>query len=160
LQGVNMSKLIFGDRITINAPILVGSSAQIWDPSGEKILLTKRGDNGRWCLPGGQLDSGESVSETCVREVLEETGLEVEVEKLISVYSSPDMLLVYDDEHQYQVVSFHFSVSVVGGKLGLSNETTDVGFFTLDEINSMDVMEHHQQRIEDALLRDNETIVR
>lgn len=155
-----MSKLIFGDRITTNSPILVGSSAQIWDPSGEKILLIKREDNGRWCLPGGQLDSGESVSETCVREVLEETGLEVEVEKLISVYSSPDMLLVYDDEHQYQVISFHFSVSVIRGKLRLSNETTDIGYFTLDEINNMDVMEHHQQRIEDALLRYKKTIVR
>jgi ADP-ribose pyrophosphatase YjhB (NUDIX family) len=155
-----MSRLIFGDRIARNAPILVGSSAQIWDPAGEKILLTKRGDNGRWCLPGGQLDSGESVSETCIREVFEETGLIVEIERLISVYSSPDMLLVYDDEHQFQVISFHFSVKVTGGHLGLSNETTDVGYFSVDEIKEMDVMEHHLQRIDDALQRKQETIIR
>ena len=74
-----MSKLIFGERIGKGLPLLVGSSAQIYDPTGELILLTKRGDNGRWCLPGGQLDSGESVTETCAREVLEETGLIVEV---------------------------------------------------------------------------------
>jgi ADP-ribose pyrophosphatase YjhB (NUDIX family) len=155
-----MSKLIYGDRIGKNAPILVGSSAQIWDPAGEKILLTKRGDNGRWCLPGGQLDSGESVTETCSREVLEETGLVVDVGQLIGVYSNPHMLLSYDDEHQYQLVSFHFAVTITGGEIGLSNETTDVGFFSLDEIKNMDVMEHHQQRIEDALLGQNETIVR
>lgn len=155
-----MSQLIFGNRIGKNLPLLVGSSAQIYDSTGRKILLTKRGDNGRWCLPGGQLDSGESVSETCAREVLEETGLVVEVGHLIAVYSSPDMVLSYNDEHKFQVISFHFEVNVIGGKLGLSNETTDVGYFSLDDIENMDVMEHHQQRIDDAVLRKRETIVR
>jgi len=155
-----MTHLVYGKRIGRNAPILVGSSAQIYDPTGEKILLTKRGDNSRWCLPGGQLDSGESVSETCAREVLEETGLMVKVGHLIAVYSSPDMLLSYDEDHQYQVISFHFDVTITGGELGLSNETSDVGYFSLDEIKNMDVMEHHLQRIEDGLLGKLETIVR
>ena len=155
-----MSQLIFGNRIGKNLPLLVGSSAQIYDSTGEKILLTKRGDNGRWCLPGGQLDSGESVSETCAREVMEETGLVVEVGHLIAVYSSPNMVLSYDNVHKYQVISFHFEVTIIGGELGLSNETTDVGYFSLNEINNMDVMEHHQQRIDDGLLKTKETIVR
>lgn len=155
-----MSKLIYGIRIGKNAPLLVGSSAMITDASGEKILLTKRGDNGRWCLPGGQLESGESVSETCVREVLEETGLEVDLGRLIAVYTSPDMVLYYDEDHQYQVISFHFAATVTGGELGLSNETTAVGYFSLDEIQTMDVMEHHLQRIEDGLLGKKETIIR
>lgn len=155
-----MSELIFGDRIGKGLPLLVGSSAQIYDPAGEKILLTKRGDNGRWCLPGGQLDSGESVTETCAREVLEETGLIVEVGRLIAVYSSPDMILSYDDDHKYQVISFHFEVKVIGGELGLSNETTEVGYYSLEEIKTMDVMEHHLQRIMDGLSRIQDTIVR
>ncbi len=155
-----MSKLIYGDRIGKNAPLLVGSSAQIYDSTGEKILLTRRGDNGRWCLPGGQLDSGESVSETCVREVLEETGLVVKVGHLIAVYSSPDMILSYGENHQYQVISFHFEADVTEGELGLSNETTEVGYFLPAEIKNMDVMEHHLQRIEDGLLGKKETIVR
>ena len=155
-----MSKLIYGKRIGTGAPLLVGSSAQITDPTGKKILLTKRGDNGRWCLPGGQLDSGESAAETCAREVLEETGLEVDVGRLIAVYTSPDMLLSYDEDHQYQVISFHFAAAITGGQLGLSNETTDVGYFSREEIQDMDVMEHHLQRIDDGLLGQNETIVR
>ena len=155
-----MSKLIFGDRIGRNLPTLVGSSAQIYDSTGEKILLTRRGDNGRWCLPGGQLDSGESVAETCAREVLEETGLIVEVGRLIAVYSSPNMVLFYDDDHKYQVISFHFEVKVIGGELGLSNETTEVGYYAIDEINNMDVMEHHLERINDGLSEKTETIVR
>ena len=106
------------------------------------------------------MESGESVSETCVREVLEETGLEVDLGRLIAVYTSPDMVLYYDEDHQYQVISFHFAATVTGGELGLSNETTDVGYFSLDEIQTMDVMEHHLQRIEDGLLGKKETIVR
>ena len=155
-----MSKLIYGKRIAKGAPILVGSSALVWDQTKHKILLTRRGDNGRWCLPGGQLDSGETVEETCIREVLEETGLEVLPERLIAVYSNPDMLLYYDEDHQYQVISFHFEARVVGGKLCLSDETTDVGFFALDEIQNMDVMEHHLQRIQDGLVETEITIVR
>jgi len=155
-----MTKLIFGDRIGKNSPLLVGSSAQILDSSGKKVLLTKRGDNGRWCLPGGQLDSGESVAETCAREVLEETGLMVQVEQLIGVYSNPNMLLSYDDQHQYQIVSFHFLVTVTGGELGLSNETTDFGYFSQDEISTMDLMEHHQLRIADAFAGQKETFIR
>jgi len=155
-----MSKLLFGDRIGRNLPTLVGSSAQIYDSTGKKILLTRRGDNGRWCLPGGQLDSGESVAETCAREVLEETGLIVEVGRLIAVYSSPNMVLFYDDDHKYQVISFHFEVKVIGGELGLSNETTEVGYYAIDEINNMDVMEHHLERINDGLSEKTETIVR
>jgi len=155
-----MTKLIFGDRIGKNSPLLVGSSAQILDSSGKKVLLTKRGDNGRWCLPGGQLDSGESVAETCAREVLEETGLMVQVGQLIGVYSNPNMLLSYDDQHQYQIVSFHFLVTVTGGELGLSNETTDFGYFSQDEISTMDLMEHHQLRIADAFAGQKETFIR
>ena len=155
-----MTKLIFGDRIGKNSPLLVGSSAQILDSSGKKVLLTKRGDNGRWCLPGGQLDSGESVAETCAREVLEETGLMVQVGQLIGVYSNPNMLLSYDDQHQYQIISFHFLVTVTGGELGLSNEITDFGYFSQDEISTMDLMEHHQLRIADAFAGQKETFIR
>jgi 8-oxo-dGTP pyrophosphatase MutT (NUDIX family) len=44
---------------------------------GERLLLTKRSDNGQWCLPGGGIDPGERPAEAAEREVLEETGLTV-----------------------------------------------------------------------------------
>lgn len=59
----------------------------------EKILLIKRGFDpfkGSWALPGGFIEYGETVEEATVREVKEETGLDVEPVKLIGVYSSPD----------------------------------------------------------------------
>lgn len=155
-----MARLIYGDRITTDAVVLVGASAMIVDATGEKVLLTRRADNGRWCLPGGRLDAGESISETCTREVLEETGLEVKVGQLVGVYSDPNMLLTYPDGNRYQLIAFHFATQVTGGTIGLSNETTDVGYFAREEIAELDLMDHHRIRIEDAFERHQGTLVR
>ncbi|MBZ0275176.1 MAG: NUDIX hydrolase, partial [Anaerolineae bacterium] len=81
----------------------------------------------------------------------EETGLKVSVSHLVGVYSSPDFLVEYADGNRVQIVALHFEAQVTGGMLGLSDETTEVGYFTLPEIAAMDVMEHHRQRITDAL---------
>jgi len=155
-----MSKLIYGDRVGKTGKIIVGASAMIWDTEGEKILLTRRSDNGRWCLPGGRVDPGESVAETCAREVCEETGLSVKVGKLIGVYSDPNMLLTYEDGNAYQLIALHFDASVTNGELELSSETTDIGYFSMDELSNLDVMDHHLQRIEDGILRQKEAFVR
>ena len=74
-QGkIGMSKLVYGDRIGKDGQLRPGASAIIYGESKEYVLLTRRSDNGRWCLPGGGMDPGESVAEACAREVLEETG--------------------------------------------------------------------------------------
>lgn len=57
--------------------------------------------NGQWCVPGGYMESGESVTEACVREVFEETRLRVEVKGLVGVYTSPHYLLEYPDGHRW-----------------------------------------------------------
>jgi 8-oxo-dGTP pyrophosphatase MutT (NUDIX family) len=140
-----------GDRIGKGAVIAVGSAAVIFeDARREKILLTRRSDNRRWCLPGGQMESGESAAETCVREVFEETGLRVEVVKLIGIYTSPDFVIQHHDGPRKQLVAMCFEAKVVGGTLGLSNETTEFGWFTPAEIKTMDLIEVHRQRIADA----------
>lgn len=54
-----------------------------------KILLTKREDFEVWCLPGGAVDEGESLAQAAIREAREETGLEVELTRLVGVYSRP-----------------------------------------------------------------------
>ena len=90
-----MAKIIEGERIGKLGRLALGCSATIFDSSRQKVLLTRRTDNGRWCLPGGRTESGESVIETCERETLEETGLEVRVVRLLGIYSSPHRLVEY-----------------------------------------------------------------
>jgi 8-oxo-dGTP pyrophosphatase MutT (NUDIX family) len=148
-----MAKLVFGKRIAKEAVIRPSAAAVIFDETGEKVLITQRTDNSRWCLPGGGMDSGESVEEACVREVMEETGLEVQVSRLIGIYSSPDSMIIYADGNKIQGFTAVFEAKITGGKLGLSNETLDAGFYSLDDMKEIDLMENSWQRIEDALAR-------
>jgi 8-oxo-dGTP pyrophosphatase MutT (NUDIX family) len=146
-----MAKLIYGERIGQAAKLMVGTAAIIFDVARERVLLTRRADNGRWCLPGGQLEPGESAEEGCVREVWEETGLQVAIRRLVGIYTSPHRITEYRDGSRHQIVAFGFEAEVVGGELGLSNETTAYGYFSQAEMGQIDVMEHHLERIADAL---------
>ncbi|MBD0270153.1 MAG: NUDIX domain-containing protein [Cyanobacteria bacterium Co-bin8] len=145
-----MVKLVYGDRIGKLGHIIVGCSATIRDGNWEKVLLTRRTDNGRWCLPGGRMDPGESIEEACCREALEETGLQVTVKRLLGIYTSPHCLLEYADGERCQVVAMNFEAVVIGGELRLSDETTEYGYFSAAEIDQLDVMEHHLERIHDT----------
>ncbi len=145
--------LLHGDRIGATAPLLVATTAAIFDASGEKVLLTRRADNGRWCLPGGQLEPGESAAEGCAREALEETGLEIHLTRLIGVYSSPHQVAAYPDGHRYQVVALLFAAQVAGGQPQLSPETTAWGWYGPTELDALDIMEHHRQRLPDIFAR-------
>ena len=97
------------------------------------------------------MEPGESAAETCEREVLEETGLSVRVRRLVGIYSHSDQLIVYPDGGRFQIVALHFEAEITGGKLGLSNETSDFGYFTLQEIEGMEMFDRHKERIIDTL---------
>lgn len=106
------------------------------------------------------MESGESVEECCRREVFEETGLEVQTCRLIGIYSNRDQLVIYGDGHEVQIVVLSFEARITGGKLGLSDETTAVDFFTILEAESMPIHGRHLERIKDALLDQNTPIIR
>jgi len=147
-----MSKLIYGDRIGRDAELAPGATAIIFDASRKNVLLTQRSDNGRWCLPGGFMDPGESAEEACIRESMEETGLEVRVTRLVGIYTSPDQIIEYEDGQRCQAVAMTFEAEVAGGELRLSDETTNHGYFPVESLNNVDLMEHHLERIQDAVM--------
>ena len=155
-----MAKIITGHRIGQNGIIRVGCSAVVFDPQGQKILLTRREDNNQWCLPGGGMEPGESASETCIREVEEETGLKVKIKRLIGVYTIPDELVVYRDGNKIQLVALCFEAEIVGGELRLSCETTEYGYFSYQEIQELDLLFNHRQRIKDAYSQETMTFIR
>lgn len=104
--------------------------------------------------------TGESVEEACAREVIEETGLVVQVGKLVGVYSTPHRIVEYQDGNQRQIVGLCFEAEITGGELTLSDETTEFGYFSPAEIEPMFLMEHHRERIADALQKRDTTFVR
>ena len=155
-----MTKIITGPRVGQNGTIRVGCSAVIFDKSREKILLTRREDNNQWCLPSGGMEPGESASETCIREVEEETGLQVAIKHLIGIYTTPDELIVYQDGNRIQLVALCFEAEIVGGELRMSCETTEYGYFSYQEIQKLDLLLNHAQRIKDAYSGETTTFIR
>ncbi|PIV26587.1 MAG: NUDIX hydrolase [Anaerolineae bacterium CG03_land_8_20_14_0_80_58_20] len=152
-----MTQILYGDRLGREGKIRLGCSAAIINDEG-KILLTRRLDNGQWRLPSGGVEAGESPSEAVIREVFEETCLRVRVKRLVGVYSDPNQLVMYADGVKVQIVAIRFEVEVTGGALGLSNETSGFGYFSLKEMEGMEMLGHHKKRIEDTLLRKAEAV--
>ena len=154
-----MTQVLYGPRLGREGKIRVGCSAIIFDDGG-RFLLTRRSDNGQWCLPSGGLEPGESVEEACIREVFEETGLHVRIKRLVGIYSNHNQLVVYSESDKFQIVAIHFEAKITGGVLGLSDETTDFGFFSLDETEEIDLMQSHRERVLDSVTKQMKIIVK
>jgi len=155
-----MVEFIHGERVGKLGRLAVGCSAGILDPTGNKILLVRRVDNGRWAVPGGYMEPGESAAEASAREVLEETGLQVRVGRLIAVYSNPNILVEYPDGSRYQIVALYFAAEPIGGELRPSSETTEVGYFSPGEIEQLEMGKFDRQRVTDAFSRQEAAFVR
>ena len=155
-----MVKIIQGERVCKQARLAVGCSAAVLDATGQKILLVRRSDNRRWAVPGGYMEPGESFTEGCMREVLEETGLEVRVGQLVAVYTSPHVLVDYGNENRFQLVVLHFAAKAAGGDLKTGEETTEVGYFSREEIEQMDMSGFNRQRVDDGFAAQTVTFVR
>lgn len=153
-------RFVYGDRIGRDAALRIGCSAVVLNPEGDQVLLTKRQDNGRWCLPSGAMEPGESAEEACVRETLEETGLVVSITRLVGVYSDPNVVQEYVDGNRYQLLGICFQAVIVGGDMSTSDETSDVRFVALKDLDQFDVIERHLTRIAHAVSGQSEAFFR
>lgn len=119
------------EKIGHDKLIVTGSSAAILDNSN-RVLLQKRADKNCWGFPGGLAELEESFTETAVREVKEETGLDVQVDELIGIYSKYSHEFANGDKIQ-PVVAF-FKCTKVGGEFYCDKkETLDLQYFAFDE---------------------------
>ena len=136
-----------------------GVSAVILTERG--VLLQQRDDNRLWGLPGGAVDPGESVSEAVIREVREETGLEVEPVRLIGVYSAPEnhQIVTYPDGNVIHYVSTTFECRIVGGTLACGDESLALEWFDPERLPD-DLLPMSRIRIRDALARQIGAFVR
>lgn len=125
--------------------------AVVLDP-GRRVLLVKRRDNGLWALPTGHVEPGETVIAAVVRELEEETGLTVRVERLSGLYSSPDTQVVaFPDGRVEHFVTACFLCTPQTAALRLQpQEVSDAGFFAPDALPAPRV-EGHVAWIEAAL---------
>lgn len=122
--------------------ILIFSGGCVFNDYGE-VLLQRRGDSGKWGFPGGAIELGETPEEACIRELKEETGLDVDIESLIGVYSDGDMKYRNGDEaHCICVV---YRLKQVGGNLKCDNlETVELKFFKVNDLPEMFCKQHEE----------------
>jgi len=127
------------------------SVAAIVTNGGGHVLLQRRSDNGLWGLPGGSVEIGESVSAAIVREVREETGLTVGVERLVGVYSEPACQVVrYADGNVVHYISTLFACRILGGSLETCDESLDLQFFDPARLPE-DMLGMHRIRVQDCI---------
>ena len=104
----------------------------IFDEDARILLVREIADAGRWTLPGGWADVNQSPSESVIREVREEAGLDVRVRKLAAVYDRARQ--GHTPPHPFHVYRLFFICDVVGGAPRAGLETSEVAFFGENEI--------------------------
>lgn len=117
-----------------HAPVILpGIMAIIRDEAG-RVLVARRADDMLLDVPGGYCDLGETTSHTVIREVREETGLEIEPVRVIGVYSE-DMMFTYPNDDVVQGVGIAFECRVTGGTLRVDGaEITEARFLPVEEL--------------------------
>ena len=145
-----------------NAPkansLVPGASAIVVDDHG-RILMQRRSDNSRWALPGGVMDIGESIGDTAVREVREETGLEVVPEYIVGVYSDPGHVFAYSDGEVRQQFSICFACRLVGGEIRVSDESPEVAFIAPADLEQLDIHPSIRLRLKHYLERRPRSVI-
>lgn len=107
----------------------VGADGAIFNERGE-ILLMERSDGSGWCLPCGWVETNEKPVEAVVREVREETGLEVEVRQLVGVFTR----LAGAGNGPHTMIAVVHLCDIVGGELTLSTEGLALRYWPIDDV--------------------------
>ncbi|MFC8046569.1 NUDIX domain-containing protein [Nocardia sp. NPDC057353] len=115
-----------------------GASALVTDERG-RVLMQRRGDSGNWSLPGGIMELGETLADCAVRETREETGLAITITGLLGIYTDPEHVIVHADGEIRQEFAVVYYGRVIGGEISVSDESTEVKFFGLEELDALPV---------------------
>lgn len=119
---------------------------------GGRLLLIHKIDNDLWALPGGGHDPGESITDTGVREVHEETGVDIEVTGLVGVYTDPRHVMAYDDGEVRQQFSLCFRARLVGGEpRSDGTETKAAEWVQSERLDELNIHPSMRLRIDHAL---------
>lgn len=124
--------------------ILIFAGGCVFDEAG-RVLLQRRGDSNLWGFPGGAIELGETPEMAAVREVKEETGLDVRVGDLIGIYLDCDM--AYPNGDQAQSICIAYELERMGGQLQCDDaETVGLQYFDLDEMPELFCRQHKQMK--------------
>lgn len=116
----------------------------------DRVLVLRRSDSGNWTMPGGTLEHDESLITCAVREVREETGLDVEIADLVGTYTDPEAKVVYADgevRREFTIVLFARTPTT---DVTLDDESTEFSWVSLDEASRLQLADSQRRRILDV----------
>jgi 8-oxo-dGTP pyrophosphatase MutT (NUDIX family) len=106
----------------------------------DRVLLVRRADNDRWTVVAGILEPGEQPAVGMLREIYEETGVEAEIERLVSIEAMEPS--AYPNGDQVQYLDLCFRCRPIRGEARVNDdESTDVGWFSLDALPDISARE-------------------
>lgn len=117
----------------------------------QEILMLERADNGKWTMPGGTMELGESLSQCAVREVEEETGLAIKLSDVIGTYTDPGIRIEYSDGEVRQEFTVVYRGECVAGSISLDEESTAWKWIPLSEVQNLPMAESQRRRINDVI---------
>lgn len=118
-----------------------------------RLLLVRERSDGGWCMPGGWADVGEAPSRCVEREIMEESGYIARATSIVGIYDANNDYDPIEFFHSYKIV---FLCELNGGEASTSNETSDVGFFSPDELPSLSERRTSTRHIGDVFVRHND----
>lgn len=132
-----MSPYLRGIRAKLGHDLLLmpAVSAIVVDVAG-RVLLHRSSENGRWNTIGGVLEPGEEPAAAAVREVFEETNLTVAIERLVGVYTTPEIAYANGDRAMYVVTTFRCR-PIAGEPIVADGESLEVRYFAPDELPTL-----------------------
>lgn len=134
-----------------NAPkatnIVVAVSAFVQDEHG-RLLMIRRTDNDLYSIPGGAQEVGETIGHAVIREVKEETGIDVEPTEIIGVYSDPAHVVAYTDGEVRQQFSICFRAHPTGGEVRTSDESSEVRWISRHDLDTLNIHPSIRLRID------------
>lgn len=134
-----------------NKPNHIGVCAVMINCKGE-ILLERRADSGKWGLIGGGLNIDETLDECLKREVFEETGLRIANAQRYRIYDDPSRIVEYPDGNILRIITLCYIVRINDDcNIRLSEESTQLKFFTINELLQVDIVATHKHIIEDFI---------
>ncbi|GGG14168.1 NUDIX hydrolase [Paenibacillus abyssi] len=139
--------------------ILVGAVVIIVDNEGRILLQQRKHPYGKWGIPGGLMELGESTEITARREIFEETNLKIGHLHLINVYSGPDNFVVAANGDQfYVVVTAYYTKEAAGELINDHAEALKLDYFHPDRLPA-DIVKSHKKILEEFIGRDYKDIL-
>jgi 8-oxo-dGTP pyrophosphatase MutT (NUDIX family) len=120
------------------------------------VLLIHKADNDLWALPGGGHEIGESIAQTVVREVKEETGYDIEVTGITGTYTNPGHVMAYEDGEVRQQFSIAFAGRLLGGEARTSSESRRIEWVSPEATADLEMHPSMRMRLEHGIRMSND----